>query len=127
MITVKLNNLKVDSTVNRISLISNINNNVGFEVIGHAMADGYGKDIVCAAVSAIAQTTAISLIELVEMKGKKVKIEQRNGFLIFNCLEIEETQFEKFLTVMNVFWIGIREIEKLYPDKIKVIEIIENN
>ena len=114
MITVKLNNLEI--VKGRISLIDN---NVGLEVSGHAMAAKRGEDIVCAAVSTIAQTAAISLIELVEMK---VKIEQHDGFLSLNCLDIKEAQFEKFLTVMNVFWIGIREIEKLYPDKIKVIE-----
>ena len=115
MIAVKLSNLKIVN--DRISLIDN--NNICFEVSGHAMAGKHGEDIVCAAVSAVAQTAVISLIELAEIKAK---VKQHNGFLSLNCSNIEETQFEKFLTIMNVFWIGIREIEKLYPDKIKVIE-----
>ena len=114
MITVKLNNLKVIK--GRVSLLNN--SNVGLEVSGHAMAGKHGEDIVCAAVSTVAQTTAISLIELAEIK---VKIKQHDGFLSLNCPNIKEAQFEKFLTIMNVFWIGIREIAKLYPDKIKTI------
>jgi uncharacterized protein YsxB (DUF464 family) len=115
LVTVKLNNLKI--VKDRISLLNS--SNVGFEVSGHAMAGKHGEDIVCAAVSTVAQTTAISLIELAEIE---VKIEQHKGFLSLNCLNLKEVQFEKFLTIMNVFWIGIREIEKLYPNKIKMIE-----
>jgi len=127
LITVKLNNLKVVKGAGLKPARTGFAGgagvkpaHTGFEVSGHAMAAKHGEDIVCAAVSAVAQTTAVSLVELVEMK---VEIEQHNGFLSLNYLNIKEDQFEKFLTIMNVFWIGIREIEKLYPDRIKIIEV----
>jgi len=119
LITVKLNNLEIVEGRIDFAGAGFKPARTGFEVSGHAMTAKHGEDIVCAAVSVIAQTTAISLIELVELKAK---VEQHNGFLSLNCPHIEEAQLEKFLTVMNVFWIGIREIEKLYPDKIKIIE-----
>ena len=53
-----------------------LENIVGFEVSGHSGYSERGKDIVCAAVSAIVQTAVIGLTEVL---GIKVDYRQKAG------------------------------------------------
>lgn len=77
---------------------------------GHAMHGKYGEDIVCSAVSSIAQFTAEFL--------KKEKIGQynkKNGYLKIKYSETELA--EKIIEHLKEAMIGI---EKDYPGNVKV-------
>ncbi len=53
----------------------------GFQVKGHAGYADHGRDIVCAAVSALAQTAVLGLTKVA---GLTAKVDSREGFL--ECL-----------------------------------------
>ncbi len=82
-------------------------------ILGHAMYDDYGKDIVCSAVSSIAITTVNgilaldkeSLSYLVSKKGMSITIKGNNSttqILIGNMINL------------------LKELEKQYPANIEV-------
>ena len=83
-------------------------------VLGHAMYDDYGKDIVCSAVSSIVTTTVNgvlaldkqSLSYLVSKKGMTISIKNEDSttqILIGNMVSL------------------LKELEKQYPANIKVM------
>ena len=82
-------------------------------ILGHAMYDDYGKDIVCSACSSIVTTTVNgilaldkgSLSYLVSKKGMKIEIKNNDNVtqvLIGNMVSL------------------LKELESNYPDNIEV-------
>jgi uncharacterized protein YsxB (DUF464 family) len=69
---------------------------------GHANYDEPGKDIVCAAVSALMQT--------LELRGTTVK---DKGYMLVHTEEKES---------LNLISEGLRLIEEAYPEYVEVIE-----
>jgi len=91
-----------------------------FEVIGHAGYDASGKDIVCAAVSAVVQTAVIGLTDVV---GLKVEYRQKNGnacCIIPQGLNVEER--EKADIVMQTMLYGLKSIQLGYGEFVSIIE-----
>lgn len=90
-----------------------------FSVKGHAGYGRQGKDIVCAAVSAIAYTALGALQELV---GFDQYIEQ-NGFL--KCsIPSDITGDEKYKTeiILETMVIGMKQIEMAYKKHVVVLD-----
>ena len=59
--------------------ISQKEGDVSIDVVGHAEHDEYGKDIVCAGVSAIVQTTILGLEAIAQSYPDNVKIINLGG------------------------------------------------
>ena len=82
-------------------------------IIGHAMYDDYGKDIVCSAVSSIVTTTINGCIALdkdslsYEVNDKGVFISNING--------------DNTNTLINNMVSLLKELEEKYPTNIKVM------
>jgi len=82
-------------------------------ILGHAMYDEYGKDIVCSAASSIVTTTVNGLLALnkeslsylISKKGMSIDIKNTN----------ETTQ----ILVNNMISL-LKELEKNYPENIEV-------
>ena len=83
-------------------------------VLGHAMYDDYGKDIVCSAVSSIVITTVNAILSLdkesisymVSKKGLNIKILKQKrvtNALIHNMIRM------------------LKELEKKYQENIKIL------
>ncbi len=62
----------------------------GFQVEGHAGFDVHGKDIVCAAVSVLAQTTVLSIREILKLEPEQVRVKE--GHLVFRLGEVEDAE-----------------------------------
>ena len=81
-------------------------------IIGHAMYDDYGKDIVCSAVSSIVTTTINGCIALdkdslsYEVNDKGVFISNING--------------DNTNTLINNMVSLLKELEKQYPANVEV-------
>jgi len=90
-----------------------------YKVSGHANYDIDGKDIVCAAVSAITQTILITLDIIAKIK---YEIRQNEGYLevivLANDKELGEVQ-----VLFKALEIGIKAIEDQYPEHVN-LEII---
>lgn len=82
-------------------------------IIGHAMYDDYGKDIVCSAVSSIVTTTINGCIALDE-NSLSYEVNDK-GVVISNIVE-GNTQ-----TLINNMVSLLRELEEKYPTNIKVM------
>lgn len=82
-------------------------------ILGHAMYDDYGKDIVCSAASSIATTTINGILTLDE--GSLSYQVNKEGIIIENISDNEITQ--KLLgNMVNL----LKQLEEQYPTNIEV-------
>ena len=81
-------------------------------ILGHAMYDDYGKDIVCAAVSSIVMTSVEGIASLNE-KAIDVKNNDKLEIIINSHDEITDKLIK---TMINL----LKEVEKKYPKNIKI-------
>ncbi|NLK44289.1 MAG: ribosomal-processing cysteine protease Prp [Tissierellia bacterium] len=94
-----------------------------YTVEGHANFADYGKDIVCAAVSVLAQTTLLSLVEVCGLKEESLKyeIDDNRGFLNVELpIDIENTVLDRTQIVLETFFLGIKSIIESYPEYVKL-------
>lgn len=77
-----------------------------------------GKDIICASVSAVTQTALAGLI----FYGKdSITWEKSEGSITIELKECIEKSNEKTLhVILNTMVLGLKGIEKEYPDRIKI-------
>lgn len=95
-------------------------NITGFKVTGHAGFDAYGKDIVCSAVSALAQTALLGLLKVAEADAA---YEIDDGYL--NCrLNQVESGRKRIMcdAILETMYEGLKNIRESY---IKCIDIVE--
>ncbi|MDI3508358.1 MAG: uncharacterized protein PWP48_1642 [Clostridiales bacterium] len=91
----------------------------GFSIEGHANYGYEGGDIVCAAVSMVAQTTALSLQELLNIS---IQLEMDKGNMIcFLPDEYERTRDDAQL-LLKAMELGLKNIEQGYKGNIRIIE-----
>lgn len=86
-------------------------------VVGHANYAEYGKDIVCAGISALVQAL-IGWIEENYWKAECITIEPKEGEVVISCEGGEELAAVFYMTA-----IGLGQIAYSYPDHVE-IEII---
>ena len=115
MIRVEL--LQVSVTGNGIRLPGG--GNAGFSVEGHAGLQLKGNDIVCAAVSILAQT---AIIALENITGIQQQVRQNEGSLAstFECDGIGEEGRKAIEVILYTMLLGVMEIKKQYPERIEI-------
>ena len=87
----------------------------GIEVTGHA-GGVKGIDIVCAGVSAIMHTAVIAVTKIA---GIQQTVEAENGHF-----KTKYNGRNKALDIIeNTMKLGLSEIEKQYPERIKIIDL----
>ena len=85
---------------------------------GHTGYDEHGKDIVCAAVSVLAQTGLISLLEFLNLK---ISYLIEDGYIkVILPKNLNKDDFEKSQIVLNTVLIGIKSVAESYPDYISL-------
>ena len=82
-------------------------------LLGHAMYDDYGKDIVCSAVSSIVITTVNGILAL--NKGSLSYLVSKKGMTIDIKNMDETTQ----ILIGNMISL-LKELESKYPDNIEI-------
>lgn len=88
------------------------------EIKGHSGYAKYGKDIVCSAISAVAQTALLGLISVSEDKPEYVIGE--SGYMKFAVPEHKsETESIKQQAIVETMLLGIADIEKGYSAFVK--------
>lgn len=86
----------------------------GISVKGHAGYAPHGQDIVCAAVSTLAQNMVISISELTK---DKIQYDIRPG-----TVEIRYGNLSKEAQLLvDSFFIGIRAIADSYPGNVRIV------
>ena len=85
------------------------------EIKGHANSAEYGKDLVCAGVSAI---SVGGLNALASLKDKNIELKMSGGhILIRNASSNEEAQI-----ILNTIIIQLQTVKEIQKDYIKIIE-----
>jgi len=114
LIAVHFNTITRDGGV----MLNRKGSEISFSVEGHAGFDQKGSDIVCAAVSVLAQTAVIAINRIA---GIHQRIEQREGFLK-SVLEIDEDdgRTEVLRIILATMIIGLDEIVKVYPERLVI-------
>lgn len=82
-------------------------------ILGHAMYDDYGKDIVCSAASSIVTTTINGILAL--DKGSLSYMVSKKGVSI----DIKNTDTTTQILINNMVSL-LKELEKNYPANIEV-------
>ena len=83
-------------------------------VKGHANYDEYGKDIVCAGISALVQAL-IRWIEENYYKGEFISIDAKAGEVIVSCEGGDDIS-----AVFNMTAIGLTQIADSYPSHVQI-------
>jgi uncharacterized protein YsxB (DUF464 family) len=90
----------------------------GFTVSGHSNYGEYGSDIVCSAVSALAQTTVLGLEVVANIK---VKHRIKDGFLSCDIPDIEnKDKALKASAIMDTMVLGLMNIQKNYSSYVRI-------
>lgn len=87
----------------------------GFTVTGHANYAEHGRDIVCAGVSALAQSVAHACMLMLEDSTLDVK----DGLITYQR-KIREYDMWEYILLSLPLQVGIIILQRQYPDYIKV-------
>ena len=91
---------------------------VGYIIDGHAGYAEHGEDIVCSAVSVLAQGIANGISEVIKIESI---IEVEDGFLSLSLRRNSIEEIKQCQVLLETLMINIRDLEKNYSDFIKVV------
>ncbi len=86
----------------------------GFVISGHSYSAASGSDIICASVSSAAYMTANTITDILMLKPS---LEEKDGYL---SLQLKSEEVNTARGILKGFEIHIKELEKQYPDYIKI-------
>lgn len=89
-----------------------------FIIQGHAHAADSGKDIVCAAVSVLSQTTVLSLHQIVNVD---IEYEIKKGYLRCKLPKnLTERELYETRLLINTMILGLKNIQESYPQYVEI-------
>ena len=103
-----------------VTLIRDRSGLVGFEAKGHTGYADEGSDIVCSAVSALTQTAALGINEVLKIQTA-LDITEANMYLMLPA-DISDQDCEKAQIILKTMALGLRSIAATYGDYIKISE-----
>ena len=96
---------------------------VRYEVSGHVDFDEHGRDILCAAVSVLSQTSILALEKVCRIKQSDLElcVDEQSGYLMASLskkLQGEERKCANI--VLESMVVGMEDLAKQYPKYIKI-------
>jgi uncharacterized protein YsxB (DUF464 family) len=88
----------------------------GFKITGHVGFDVKGKDVVCAAISAVSQSTLIGLNEVMKVD---LNYEIKDGLI--RCDLKDSNECAQFM--MKTLYQTLVQISKQYPRNVSISEV----
>ncbi len=103
----------------RVRIQRNKDNEIlSFNITGHAKTAPYGEDIVCAAVSVLAQTTILGFYEVLHQKPIYEMIDGKLECRMMSSLT--DSQKKEAAILLQTMLLGLKNIQQQYP---KIIAI----
>ena len=103
-------------------VFKNKNNEItGFSFTGHSGYDGFGKDIVCAAVSSAVQMTILGLCDILKLDINYSLLDGEAECTIPQNISFEERNSANVLC--NSMLIFLEEFEKTYSEYFSLVEL----
>ncbi len=99
----------------KVEIIRNNNNIKKISILGHAMYDEYGKDIVCASVSTLVISTINNILSI---NDKTIRVEQSDSKIIIEYIlkdNIIDILINNMISNLNI-------LANNYPKNIKIID-----
>ena len=96
----------------KVKIYSKSDQIIGFEIMGHANYEEYGKDIICASVSMLAINTVNSIEMFTNDLIHCIKKEDGYLYCIVQSGVSKDTQL-----LLNAFELGITSVKKQYGSK----------
>ncbi|MBE3518773.1 MAG: ribosomal-processing cysteine protease Prp [Firmicutes bacterium] len=90
----------------------------GFRVRGHAGWDEWGKDVVCAGVSAACH---MALVGLADVLGEAVDLEKGNGYMMVR-VPVHAAALPEVKAILRAFELEIQAIERSYPGNVEFVD-----
>lgn len=91
---------------------------VRLKVFGHAEFADYGRDIVCAGVSALIETCIIGLENIGKFKPHVIK---KDGYVLLEIPKgVSAYEREKADIIVETILLGLKDISKSYPQYVQV-------
>lgn len=103
-----------------VTLLTEHGQPVGFTCRGHADYADFGSDIVCSAVSAVAETAVIGITEVANITAG---VSVSDGDL--HCIvekDATRKQLEDAALIMKTMIAGLSAIDKAYPNTLKITD-----
>ena len=99
----------------KVEIIRNNNNIKKISILGHAMYDEYGKDIVCASVSTLVISTVNNILSI---NSNTIKVEQSDSKIIIEYI-IKDNIID---ILINNMISNLNTLANNYPKNIKIID-----
>ncbi len=99
----------------KVEIIRNNNNIKKISILGHAMYDEYGKDIVCASVSTLVISTVNNILSI---NSNTIKVEQNDSKVIIEYI-IKDSIID---ILINNMISNLNTLANNYPKNIKIID-----
>jgi len=92
---------------------------ISLEVFGHSGLNKKGSDILCSAVSVLSQTFILTVARILKIEQQ---LKQEDGYLSshIDLTGLSSENRVKLKLLFESLLIGLFEIDKEYPDKIKI-------
>ncbi|MDI3480471.1 MAG: uncharacterized protein PWQ97_126 [Tepidanaerobacteraceae bacterium] len=88
------------------------------QVSGHAEFASYGKDIVCAGVSALVETCILGIENISEFKPLVIK---KDGYVLVEIpRDVSACARKKANIIMETILLGLKDISNSYPQYVQV-------
>ena len=93
---------------------------MGFIARGHSGYAEQGRDIVCAAVSALTQTCELGLSEVAGVEPIVARDDERGAYAVRLPRDAGKAQLRRAQLLFRTMYIGLKSIEAAYPDFVRV-------
>lgn len=89
-----------------------------YKIIGHANTDDHGKDIVCAAISVLAQTSILGIHKVLEVEPEWTA---KDGKLHCTVPDgIDDNRKREINAILETMVLGFENIQNQYPESIRI-------
>jgi len=90
---------------------------VEFEIGGHANYGEYGSDLVCGAVSILAQTALVGLLEYVKID---CAYEMKDGYLHCKVPDCSDSDRTKVDSILETMILGVENVKNGYRPYVRI-------